>query len=531
MDHAFDWSFPYASQRMPVFARNTVATSQPLAAQIGLDTMRRGGNAVDAAVATAIALTIVEPTSNGLGSDAFALVWTGGGLHGLNASGRSGAAHTADTFAGKERVERRGGEGITVPGAVSGWIALSEQFGRLPFEALCEPTIRYARDGFLVSPITGDGWARSASAYKDFPAWQQTFAPNGRPPRIGEQFRCEDQAKTLEAIAATRGESFYRGDLAASIATATRDAGGYLHEDDLAKHQADWVRPISVDYRGWQLHEIPPNGQGLVALIALGILRHLDVARHPVDSPASLHLQIEAMKLAFRDGHRYIADPAYMTEVTADDLLDEHYLRERAGLIDPTRATDFNHGVPKDGGTVLLTTADDEGTMVSFIQSNFTGFGSGVVVPGTGIALQNRGACFVTEDGHPNQVGPNKRPYHTIIPGFVTRNGEPLMAFGIMGGYMQPQGHAQLLVRLADYNQNPQAALDAPRWQIFDGLRVVIEPGFDARLYEALRDMGHDVEVSNARTALHGRGQIIYRLEDGYVAASDQRADGQAVGY
>jgi gamma-glutamyltranspeptidase/glutathione hydrolase len=314
------------------------------------------------------------------------------------------------------------------------------------------------------------------------------------------------------------------------MAAHARATGGWITEDDLAAHEADWVRPISIEYHGLMLHEIPPNGQGLAALQMLGIADNLAVHEQPVDSARALHLQIEAMKLAFADAHRYIADPASM-DVAVDQLLDRAYLARRAGLVDPARARDPGAGTPRPGGTVYLTAADAEGTMVSFIQSNYTGFGSGIVVPGTGIALQNRGCCFTVEKGHPNEVGPGKRPYHTIIPGFVTRGDEPLMSFGVMGGFMQPQGHAQVVIRIADYGQNPQAALDAPRWRVDGGLVVTIEPGFDARVYEELRALGHDVRIAEARTVAHGRGQVAYKLDDGYLAASDLRSDGQAVGY
>ena len=526
----FDWSFPYPSQRMPVFSRNAVATSQPLAAMAGIEMLKQGGNAMDAAVATAITLTLVEPTSNGIGSDAFALIWAGGGLHGINASGRSPKALKPERFAGMERVPYYGWHGVTVPGAVSAWVKISKQFGALPFEKLFEPAIRYAREGFLVSPQTAYYWKRSFDRYTDFKSWNDTFAPGGKPPGLGEQFRSEDHARTYELIAASKGEAFYRGELAEKIAAHAKETGGLITADDLASHQALDVRPISVDYRGFALHEIPPNGQGLIALIALGILRNLDVASLSPDSPDSLHLQIEAMKLAFADGRRYIADPDWM-DVDVEHLLDNAYLAERAKRIDPKRAGDPKHGTPLPGGTVYLTAADSEGNMVSYIQSNYTGFGSGIVVPGTGIALQNRGCCFTLEDGHPNQVGGGKRPYHTIIPGFVTKNGKPVMSFGVMGGYMQPQGHAQVMVRMFDYRQNPQAALDAPRWQISTGRKVNIEPGFEPAVYEDLRARGHEVTIAGARTVAHGRGQIIYLLEDGYCTASDQRSDGLAVGF
>jgi gamma-glutamyltranspeptidase/glutathione hydrolase len=526
---SFSWSFPYSSQRMPVLAENAVATSQPLAAQAGLEVLRDGGNAMDAAVATAIALTVVEPTSNGIGSDAFALIWAGGGLHGINASGRSPRALTRDKLPATGDVPRYDWRAVTTPGAVSAWAEISERFGTLPFERLAEPAIRYARDGFLVSPQTAYYWKRGLDRYP-FPSWAATFAPNGRTPAAGERFVSEAHARTLERIAATRGEAFYRGDLAEKIAKHAADTGGLLTTDDLAAHEPEWVRPISLDYHGYTLHEIPPNGQGLVGLIALGILEQFDLPSMDVDGPESLHLQIEAMKLAFADGHRFIADPEWM-DARVDELLSPSYLAQRAALIDPSRAGDPKHGTPRPGGTVYLTTADAEGNMVSYIQSNYTGFGSGIVVPDTGIALQNRGACFTLEAGHPNEAGPGKRPYHTIIPGFVTRGDEAVMSFGVMGGFMQPQGHAQVMVRLFDHGQNPQAALDAPRWQVSKGRKVSIEPGFDDSLYEALREKGHEVSIARSRTVVHGGGQAIFRLEDGYFAASDLRRDGQAVGF
>jgi len=311
---------------------------------------------------------------------------------------------------------------------------------------------------------------------------------------------------------------------------AAREAGAPLRRSDLEAHVADAVEPISIDYRGWTLHEIPPNGQGIAALMMLGIIRHTAVAELDPDCPDSLHLQIEAMKLAFRDAHRHVADPVHM-EVTPAELLDPASLESRAALIDRDRATDFEHGSPQDGGTVLVTAAGRDGTMISLIQSNYTGFGSGVVIPGTGISMQNRGAGFTPERGHPNAPGPGKRPYHTIIPGFITRNGEPVSAFGVMGGPMQPQGHAQVLMRMADHGQHPQAALDAPRWQVTEGLEVLLEPGFPEGTADELRARGHEVQQASRRTVRFGGGQVIVRMPDGgYCGASDLRRDGQAVG-
>lgn len=523
----FDWEFPYPSQRMPVLAENVVATSQPLAAQAGLRMLLKGGNAVDAALATAIALTVVEPNNNGIGSDAFAILWDGKELHGLNASGRSPADWSPERFAGLSSMPERGWDTVTVPGCVSAWVELSRRFGRLPFAELFEPAIRYAADGYLVGPVTARAWEGAAEILGKFDGFASTFLVEGRVPRPGEKFVCRDHARSLEEIAATGGEAFYRGELARKIAADAARLGGVMAEDDLANHRADWVGTIQQDYRGFTLHEIPPNGQGLAALLALGILRHHEMPA--VDSAESLHLQIEAMKLALVDARRYVSDPGTM-DVRVDELLDSDYLAGRAREIDMDRALDPQHGRPAPGGTVYLTAADAEGMMVSFIQSNYMGFGSGIVIPETGISMQNRGTGFSLEKGHPNQVGGRKRPFQTIIPAFLTRDGNPVMSFGVMGGPMQTQGHTQMVIRLVDYGQNPQAAADAPRWQVFSGLRVGIEEGFGADVLDRLRSRGHDIEL-HPRSTPFGGAQLIYRLEEGYFAASEPRKEGQAVGF
>jgi gamma-glutamyltranspeptidase / glutathione hydrolase len=522
------YTFPYTSQRMPVMAKNIVATSQPLAAQAGLQMILEGGNAVDAALATAICLTVVEPTSNGIGSDAFCILWDGNALHGLNASGRSPKALTPERFAGRTEMPVDGWDSVTVSGCVSAWVALSERFGKLPFETLFESAIRYARDGFLVSPITAASWASQAEGFKKFPEFAAKFMPNGRAPRAGEMFRFPEQAKTLELIAGTKGEAFYRGELAEKIIADAKRHDALMREEDLASHQADWVGTISQTYKGLDVHEIPPNGQGLAALIALGILRHHDVSQYEVDSAESLHLQLEAMKLALSDVYRYVSDPTTM-DVSVQDLLDEAYLFERAKRIDMKRAQDFKHGSPKGKSTVYLTAADASGMMVSFIQSNYYGFGSGIVVPGTGISLQNRGYGFTLQKDHPNEVGGGKRPFHTIIPSFVTKKGEPVMSFGVMGGPMQAQGHVQMILRMFDYGQNPQVASDAPRWRILEGLNVAVE-GFSAEVLDDLTALGHRIHREAAFGGFGG-AQLIYKTEGGYLAGSDKRKDGQAVGF
>jgi len=526
----FSWNNPYAWPRRPVLAKNVVATSQPLAAQAGLQMLAAGGNAVDAILATAITLTLVEPVSNGIGSDAFAIVWDGKELHGLNASGRSPEGWTPEFFKGQTDMTQRGWNSVTVPGCVSAWRMLAEKFGKLPFEKLFEAAIRYGKEGFLVSPTIARQWAAQVAELKEQPGFAEAFLPDGRAPQPGTLFRFPDHAATLEAIARTKGEAFYNGPLAERLASHAKQHGGVLRISDMAAHQSDWVAPLQMDYRGYTLHELPPNGQGIVALLALGMLEHFDMKSHPVDGPDSLHLQIEAQKLAFADAWRYVADPAHM-DIKPGQLLDRGYLKERARLIDPKKAQDFGPGKPPKGGTVYLTAADASGMMVSFIQSNYMGFGSGVVVPGTGISLQNRGGTFTLKPGHPNCVGPKKRPYQTIIPGFVTRDGKPLLSFGVMGGTMQPQGHAQVMVRIADYGQHPQAACDGPRFRFVQGMDVSVEEGkFAAATLEELQRRGHRIVKVDDYNQF-GSAQLIWKTEGGYIAASDPRRDGQAVGF
>lgn len=525
------WKLPYPSQRMPVLADNVVSTSQPLASSAGLQMYARGGNAVDAALATAIALTVVEPCMNGIGGDMFAIVWHKGEMHGLNASGRAPAAWETSRFAGMESMDKVGWGSVTVPGTVSGWRAIWEKFGSLPFEDLFEPAIRYASDGYLVSPTVHRQWQKQVPELSGQPGYTQAFAPNGRAPLPGERFRCPGQAQTLESIARSKGESFYRGELAAAIASHARDTGGLITEADLAAHTADWVQPISMRYRDHELYEIGPNGQGIGTLMALGMLGQFDLRESGHDTARTLHLQIEAMRLAFADLYEYVGDPAHMA-VTAEQLLDPVYLAERAKLIDPSRVGTPRPGSPHSGGTVYLTTADRHGTMVSFIQSNFKGFGSGVVVPNTGIALHNRGWGFSTRPGHANVVAPGKRPFHTIIPGFLMKNGQPHMSFGLMGGSMQAQGHLQVVSRIADFGQNPQAASDAPRWRITDdNLRVAVEAHTPPDVVAQLRDLGHVIEIAPRFNLEFGSAQMAMRMNGGYLAASDHRKDGYAVGY
>ncbi|WP_448310352.1 gamma-glutamyltransferase family protein [Pantoea sp. PGP6] len=526
-----DFNVSYASHRVPMMGRNAVATSQPLAAQAGIRMLQQGGNAVDAAIATAIALTVVEPTGNGIGSDAFAIVWDGQELHGLNASGRAPAAWNLQRFAGHQVMPEIGWESITVPGAVSAWVALAQRFGTLPLTTLAQPAIDYARHGFPVSPLIGQLWQRGYDKLRHQPGFSNCFAPQGRPPRIGELFRNPAQASTLQQIAASQGESFYRGELAQKMVAFAREHGAALTLDDLSKHRADWVKLLSRPFAGGSVQELPPNGQGIATLIALGILEEWDIGRYAPDSPQWLHLSIEAMKLALVDLTRYVSDEDHL-EFPADRLLSTDYIRQRAGLIDPAQAGDYAFGAPQQSGTVYLSTADASGMMVSFIQSNYMGFGSGVVVPDTGISLQNRGAGFSLDPHHPNVVAGGKRPFHTIIPAFaLDGQGQPLMSFGVMGGPMQAQGHLQLALRIMLHRQNPQAAIDAPRWRVEQGREVVFESTLDRNTLSTLRRMGHQVVLEDPLSNYNfGGAQAIVRDPQGfYIAATESRKDGQAV--
>ena len=534
----FDFSNPYLSTRLPLFARNVVSTSHPLGAQAGLRMLLKGGNAVDAAIASAAAMTILEPVSNGLGSDAFCILWDGQRLHGLNASGHAPQGWTPGYFSGKYgdgavTPPKRGIDSVTVPGAVSAWVALSARFGKLPFADLMEPAIELAERGYLVPPVVQMKWAAAVAEMHDQPGFADAFLPKGRAPEVGELFRFRAAAKALRAIAGSRGQAFYGGEIAQAIEKFSARHGGKLTAHDFEKFRPEWVTPISKDYRGYTLHEIPPSGQGIAALMALGILENFDLASLPVDGAASQHLQIEAMKLAFADTYQHVAESSSMA-VTALQMLDDDYLASRAKLIDMNKSQDFGAGNPVKGGTIYLTAADENGMMVSFIQSNYMGFGSGCVEPEFGISLQNRGFGFGLKPG-PNQVAPGKRPFHTIIPAFVTRGGQPVMSYGVMGANMQPQGHVQTLVRMVDHRQSPQVACDAPRWRFNTGLEINVEATMPEQTVLDLVAKGHQIAVINDSYQDFGAGQFIWRAGEpkveGYVAASDSRRDGQAVGF
>lgn len=522
--------YPTPSKRTLVFAQNgMVATSQHLAAQAGLDILKMGGNAIDAAIATAACLTVVEPTSNGIGGDAFVLVWTHGKLYGLNASGPAPANISLEAVkkAGCHEMPKYGFIPVTVPGVPAAWAKLAARFGKLPLYESLKPAINYAESGYPVSPIVSSQWENSYKTYgenltgKEFEPWFSTFAPLGRAPFAGEIIKLPDHATTLREIGETKGESFYRGSLAKKIGLFSHEFNGYLTTNDLAQYHAEWVDPIKVNYHGYDVWEIPPNGHGLVALMALNILNGITINNNnPVDV---YHKQIEAIKIAFADGKKYITDPHNMT-VGVPELLSEAYAIKRRKLITESARLP-QAGKPESGGTVYLATADKDGNMVSYIQSNYMGFGSGLVVPGTGISLHNRGHSFSLDSAHDNRLEPGKKPYHTIIPGFLTKDNNPIGPFGIMGAFMQPQGHVQLVVNMIDFKLNPQAALDAARWQWKEGKTIDLEPGFPQHIAEALIRKGHDIKMSFDGVSF-GRGQVILRQENGvFVGGTEGRAD------
>jgi gamma-glutamyltranspeptidase/glutathione hydrolase len=510
---------------IPAAGRAAVATSQRLAAAAGRDILAAGGNAVDAALATAIALTITEPTSNGIGSDAFALIWDGRRLHGFNGSGRSPRAWHPDRFAGRPLMPSLGWEAVTVPGAVDTWVQLHRRFGRLPFARLFAPAIAFAREGFPLGSVTAAAWSRARPHFADFPAFQKLFFPPGFEPAPGARFASAEMANTLEAIAQTEGAAFYEGHLARAMVADAQAHGAALSLEDLGAHRGEWVEPLTQTYRGHTLAEIPPNGQGLATLIALGVLERILPDPASADPVTVLHAQWEAMKIGLAETAAHVGEPAAM-RMDPQQLLAPAHLDARARAYDPARAQPVRATLPCAFGTVNLATADADGCMVSFIQSNFWGFGSGIVVPGTGISLQNRAFGFSTDPAHPNAAGPGKRPFHTIIPGFLLCGDRPLMAFGLMGGHMQPQGHLQMVHRLVDLGQHPQSASDAPRWQIREDFQVITEGDFSPDLLASLAARGHPL-AGSAPAALFGGMQAVLRLPDGtYSGASDHRKDG-----
>ncbi len=525
----------YPSQRYPIYARGgMVNCSCPQAASAGLEILRAGGNAMDAAVAAAAALTVTEPTANGIGGDAFALIWSEKDrrLYGLNASGPAPALADigrvlADGNDRQGKMPALGWTPVTVPGAPAAWAAVAGRFGRLPLAASMAPAVRYAREGYPCSPTIAHMWQLACARYRKslsgpcFDAWFRTFAPEGRAPEAGEIVRLPDHADTLEQIGETGAEAFYTGELARRTDACSRKYGGYLRCEDLAAYRPAWVEPIGLDYRGYRVCEIPPNGQGVAALAALNILRAFSFPRK--DDPLTLHRQIEAMKMAFADVLDSVTDPDHM-KMDYRLLLEAEYGARRAAMMEDT-ARVWTGSLPPRSGTVYLCCADGEGNMVSWIQSNYSGFGSGIVVEGTGIALQNRGSDFSLDPAAANCLAPGKRSYHTIIPGFLMKDGAPVGPFGVMGGYMQPQGHLQVMMNYIDFGLDPQQALDAPRWQWMRDGSVTVESRFDPELARALKRMGHDVRM-DLNTASFGRGQMIVRLDNGVlVGGTESRTD------
>tara|TARA_B100000959_G_scaffold280547_1_gene342576 strand:- start:516 stop:1991 length:1476 start_codon:yes stop_codon:yes gene_type:complete len=488
--------------------------------------LRQGGNAVDAALASAIVSTVVEPCANGIGGDAFAIVHDDNKIYGINGSGKSPALMPTSIDG---EIPSVGWLPVTVPGAVATWMMLHERFGQLTLDQLFAPAINYARNGFLVSPQTAIRWKNGTDRFRDSKAWCDTFLFDGKAPEVGQHITLPDHANTLEEIAKTKGESFYRGHLAEQIDMASKSGGGFLRKEDLESHRSEWVEPLSISVGSAEFYELPPNGQGIAALIAMKIVQSTGVEMANCDTPEVLHAQIESMKRAFADAHAYVADPDVSGNCV--DLLTDARIQKHAATI-TNEATDIDaNTIPRYASTVYLATGDENGMQCSFIQSNFEGFGSGMVVPGTGIALQNRGRGFSLDPNHPNSIGPRKRPFHTIIPAFLKHSdcqfgGTP---FGVMGGPMQPQGHLQVVCRMVFAKQNPQASLDAPRWKLIGGKKVAIEPGFSEDVYSALRARGHELIISESRTVAFGGGQIVQGISDGYAGASDSRRDGQAV--
>jgi gamma-glutamyltranspeptidase/glutathione hydrolase len=524
------------------------ATSHPLATQIALDILKRGGSAVDAAIAANAALGLMEPTGNGIGGDLFAIVWDADSesLHGLNASGRSPGSLTREWFAenGIESIPSYGPLPVSVPGTVDGWFELHGRFGRLPMKDILQPTIVYAREGHPVHEYIQERWEVYVGRLSGYPGFVEQMTIDGRAPRVGEIWRNPNLANTLERIATEGRDAFYQGEIARVIAAYMQTNGGFLTYEDLAAHRSEWVTPLSVNYRGYDVWELPPNGQGIAALQILNILELHDVAAMGFGSADYIHLFLEAKKLAFEDRARFYADPDYM-DVAVEGLISDEYAARRNELIDMhTAAKSFPHGDPEvlnRGDTIYLTTADRDGNMVSLIQSNYRGMGSGMTPPGLGFILQNRGELFTLQAGHPNTLEPGKLPFHTIIPAFITRQGKPWISFGLMGGGMQPQGHAQIVVNLVDFGMSLQAAGDAPRIHhggsseptgeiMVDGGVVNLESGFDYAVIRDLMTRGHKIQFAHG---IYGGYQAIMKHPEYgvWVGASESRKDGQAAGY
>ncbi len=540
---------PFATRSEVIAQHAMAATSQPLATQVALDIMKQGGNAIDAAIAANATLGLMEPTGNGIGGDLFAIVWIQADqkLHGLNASGRSPESLTIERLqeelnkAGRQSIPPTGPLPVSVPGCVDGWFELHRRFGKLPMPQVLAPAIRYAREGFPVSELIAYYWRRSEGLAR-FPGFAETFLPGGKAPSKGDIFRNPMLAATLQQIADEGRDAFYQGSIAQRIDRFMKQHGGYLSLDDLKKHRSEWVEPVGLDYRGYRVWELPPNSQGLAALQILGMLERFPIAKAGFGSTDHLHWFIEAKKLAFEDRARYYADPEF-SKVPIEGLVDREYLNERSRLIGNRSALRYDAGNPalKQGDTIYLTTADPDRNMVSLIQSNYRGFGSGMCPDQLGFCLQDRGELFDPTPGRANSYQPGKRPFHTIIPGFITKDGKPFLSFGVMGGATQPQGHAQIVLNMIDFGMNCQEAGDAPRVvhegsseptgeRMQDGGRVSLESGFAAQTIRDLMARGHTLGYDLGNFG--GYQAIQYDAQrDIYLGASESRKDGQAAGY
>jgi gamma-glutamyltranspeptidase/glutathione hydrolase len=535
----------FATRSEVIASHGMAATSQPLATMVAIDILKQGGNAIDAAIAANAMLALTEPTGCGLGGDLFAIIWDAktSKLYGLNASGRSPASLTLDYFIknGYSKIPSYGPLPVSVPGCVDGWFEMVKKFGSLPMDKILGPAISYAREGFPVTELIAYSMEISAERLKQYPGFSEIFMPGGKTPGKGEIFRNPGLANTLEKIARGGRDAFYKGDIAKTIAKYMKEQGGFLTFDDMAAHRSEWVEPVSVNYRGYDIWELPPNGQGIATLQILNILEGYDVESMGFGSREYLHLFIEAKKLAFEDRAKYYADPDF-AEIPVDQLISKEYAAERRKLIDPEKAArSYDAGDTEAGNTIYLTVADSQGNMVSLIQSNYRGMGSGMTPPGLGFILQDRGELFNLEKGHNNCYAPGKRPFHTIIPGFVTKDGMPYMSFGVMGGDMQPQGHVQVLINLIDFKMNLQEAGDAPRVhhigsseptgeKMQDGGIVLLESGFDYEPIRELVKMGHTIQFDVG--GYGGYQAIMFDSKNKvYFGASESRKDGMAEGY
>jgi len=535
----------FATRSEIIAKHGMAATSQPLATQVALDILKKGGNAIDAAIAANATLGLMEPTGNGIGGDIFAIIWDAKSqkLYGLNGSGRSPKSLSLEYFKenGFSKIPARGPLPVSVPGCVDGWFEMHNKFGKLKMTEILQPAIDYAREGFPVSELIAYYWAVNARSLANYPGFKETYMPNGKTPAKGEIFKNPYLANTLEKIAKGGRDEFYKGDIAKTIAEYMKEQGGFLSYEDLAGHKSEWVKPISTDYRGYDVWELPPNGQGTAALQILNILENFNISSMGFGSTEYIHTFTEAKKLAFEDRAKYYSDPAF-NELPIEQLISKEYAAKRKELIDPEHAaSNYPAGELEQGDTIYLTVADQYGNMVSLIQSNYRGMGSGMTPTGLGFVLQDRGELFSLDENHMNCFEPGKRPFHTIIPAFVTKDGKPCLSFGVMGGSMQPQGHAQIVINMVDFGMNLQEAGDAPRLRhggssqptgekMTNGGTLYIESGIEYEVIRNLMKKGHSIQYDDG--GFGGYQAIMFDAKNGvYYGASESRKDGQAAGY